>query len=430
MAKSFALPYGKTTLHFSLSEANFLGCIDIPEFPGVADAEQAVLGALRNPIQHSPLSDWVQGARKVVVTCPDITREAQARLYFPVLLAELNRAGVRDGQIELCFALGNHRELSEREMEGIVGSPILKRLTFFQSQAQRTDEFRSLGRTERGTPVWFNKRVLAADRIILTGGVVFHVFAGFGGGRKGLLPGVARLDTVMTNHSYMLSPRDGGGMNPNCTTGVLQGNPIHEDMMDAAVRVPNVFLLNTVLNLQKEIAGVFAGDLQQAHAPAVAMVRSRYGVPIRQQADFVIFSPGGFPRDLSFYQAFLSLERAARTVRPGGAIILVAECPEGTDEEERFQRWFDLDDRLCVEREMRRDFDNVGLIAHDMHRFSQTFRVLAVTAMCEQDVKKLLMEPVPTLDEALDRMFRHLGPEAKGYVMPRGSYTVPVQANG
>jgi nickel-dependent lactate racemase len=372
----------------------------------------------------------VHGARNVVVTCPDITREAQACLYLPVLFAELNRAGVSDGQIELCFALGNHRELTAREMEGIVGPSILKRVRYFQSQAQRTDEFRSLGRTARGTPVWFNTRVLAADRIILTGGVVFHVFAGFGGGRKGLLPGVARLDTVMTNHSYMLSPQEGGGMNPNCTTGVLQGNPIHEDMVDAALRVPNVFLLNTVLNMQKNIAGVFAGDLQQAHAPAVAMVRSRYGVPIRERGDFVIFCPGGFPRDLSFYQAFLSLERAARTVRPGGVIILVAECPEGTDEEERFQRWFDLDDRLCVEREMRRDFDNIGLIAHDMHRFEKMFRVIAVTAMSESDVKKLLMEPAPTLDEALDRMFRHLGPGAKGYLMPRGSYTVPVQVNG
>jgi nickel-dependent lactate racemase len=430
MTRVFSLPYGKSSLQYSLPESSVLDCIDVQEFPAVPEVERAVFDALRNPIAHQPLSEWVQDARKVVVTCPDITREAQARLYLPVLFAELNRAGVADDQIELCFALGNHRELTEREIDGIVGSSILKRVTYFQSQAQRTDEFRSLGHTERGTPVWFNKRVLAADRIILTGGVVFHVFAGFGGGRKGLLPGVARLDTVMTNHSYMLSPKEGGGMNPNCTAGVLQGNPIHEDMVDAALRVPNVFLLNTVLNMQKNIAGVFAGDLQQAYAPAVAMVRRRYGVPIRERADFVIFSPGGFPRDLSFYQAFLSLERAARTVRPGGVIILVAECPEGTDEEERFQRWFDLDDRLCVEREMRRDFDNIGLIAHDMHRFEKMFRVIAVTAMGESDVKKLLMEPAPTLDEALHRMSRHLGPGAKGYVMPRGSYTVPVQVNG
>ena len=426
MKRDFSLPYGKTNLHFSLSESNFLDCIDIPEFPGVVNVEQAVLGALRNPIEHSPLSEWVRGARQVVVTCSDTTREAQARLYLPVLFAELNRAGVADDQIGLCFALGNHRELTEGEMEGIVGASILKRVAYFQSQAQRTEDFRLIGRTGRGTPVWLNKRVLAADRIIITGGVVFHVFAGFGGGRKGLLPGIARLDTIMTNHSFMLSPQEGAGMNPNCTTGILDGNPIHEDMLEAAVRVPNVFLLNTVLNMEKEIAGVFAGDLRQAHAPAVALVRSRFGIPIRERADFVAFSPGGFPRDNSFYQAFLSLERAARAVRPGGVIVLVAECSEGTGEEDRFRRWFELDDRLCVEREMRRDFDNVGLIAHDMHRFAQTLRVIAVTAMSEQEVKTLLMEAAPTLDEALDRVFRQLGPEAKGYVMPRGSYTVPV----
>jgi lactate racemase len=426
MKKDFSIPYGKTNLHFSLSESNFLGCIDIPEFPGVADIEQAILAALRNPIEHPPLSEWVRGAGKVVVTCPDITREVQARLYLPVLFAELNRAGITDDRIELCFALGNHRELTVPEMEGIAGASILERVTYFQSQGQRTEDFRLIGHTERSTPVWFNKRVLAADRIIITGGVVYHIFAGFGGGRKGLLPGIARLDTIMANHSFMLAPQEGAGMNPNCTTGILEGNPIHEDMLDAAVRVPNVFLLNTVLNVEKEIAGVFAGDLRRAHVPATDLVRSRFGIPIRERADFVIFSPGGFPRDNSFYQAFLSLERAARAVRPGGVIVLVAECPEGTGEEDRFRRWFELDDRLCVEREMRRDFDNVGLIAHDMHRFAKILRVIAVTGMGEQDVKTLLMESAPSLDEALDRAFRQLGPDAKGYVMPRGSYTVPV----
>ena len=426
MKQPLSLPYGKTTLAFTLPVSSYLGCLDVPEFDGIPEPERAVLDALRHPIRHAPLAEWVLGARKVVVTCPDVTREAQAHLYLPVLLAELNTAGVSDAQIELCFALGNHRELSQAEMQRIAGADVLRRVAHFQSQGQHPDEFRYVGQTAKGTPLWYNRRVLDADRIVLTGAIAFHVFAGLSGGRKGLLPGVARLDTIMANHSLMLSPQEGGGINPNCTAGIANGNPIHEDMVDAARHVPNVFLLNTVLNLQKQIAGVFAGDLLAAHAAGTDLVRQRYEVSIREQADFVVLSAGGFPRDISFYQASLSLERAARAVRPGGAIVLVAECPEGTGEHDRFQRWFDFDDRLCVERAMRQDFDNIGLIAHNLHSFARTIRVMAVTKMSEAQSKKLLMEPTPTIDEALARIFRDLGPQARGYIMPRGSYTLPV----
>ena len=427
MKRVFSLPYGKITQDFSLSESNCLGCLDLAELPGVVDVEEAIRTALRNPIGHQPLAEWVRGVRRVAVTCPDITREAQACLYLPVLFDELNRAGVRDDQIELCFALGTHRELTHEEMESIAGAAILKRVEFFQSRGDAKEEFGFVGESEKGTPLWFNKRVLAADRIISTGAVIFHNFAGFGGGRKGLLPGIANRESVMTNHRLMLLPREGAGLNVNCTTGVLEGNPIHEDMLDAAMRVPNVFLFNTVLNVHREIAGIFAGDLTQAHEAGVAMVRQWFGVPIHRQADFVIFSPGGFPRDMSFYQGFRSLGYAARAVRPGGIIVLVAEFGEGTGGADKFRQWFGLSGQLSVERAMRADFDIVGQVAWDMHQFAKTMRVLAVTSMSEQDTRMLLMEPAPTIEEALNRVLMQIGPEAKGYVMRQGFFTVPLR---
>jgi len=429
MKKTFSLPYGKANRDFSLSESNCLGSLDLPELPGVGEIEKAVRDALRNPIRHLPLTEWVRGARRVAVTCPDITREAQACIYLPVLFDELNRAGVSDDQIELCFALGTHRELSRDEMERIAGASILKRVRFFQSQGDVEEDFRLIGRTAKGTPLWFNKRVLAADRIISTGAVIFHNFAGFGGGRKGLLPGIAARESVMTNHRLMLLPQEGAGLNPGCATGVLEGNPIHEDMLEAAQYVPNVFFFNTVLNVRKEIAGVFAGDLKQTHEAGVSMVRRWFGMPIRRRADFVVFSPGGFPRDMSFYQGFRSLGHAARAVRPGGVIVLVAEFAEGTGGADKFRRWFEMPDQQSVERAMRRDFDTVGQVAWDMHQFAKTIRIIAVTAMSEPETRMLLMEPAPTIEEALDRTFRHLGPEAKGYVMPQGFFTVPMPAH-
>jgi nickel-dependent lactate racemase len=197
-------------------------------------------------------------------------------------------------------------------------------------------------------------------------------------------------------------------------------------MLDAAFRVPNVFLFNTVLNVHREIAGVFSGDLKQAHEAGVAMVRQWFGVPIHRQADFVIFSPGGFPRDMSFYQGFRSLGHAARAVRPGGMIVLVAEFSEGTGGAEKFRQWFGLPGQLSVERAMRADFDIVGQVAWDMHQFAKAMRVLAVTSMSEQDTRMLLMEPALTIEEALDRVLMQIGPEAKGYVMRQGFFTVPL----
>lgn len=427
MKKNFTLPYGKTSRDFTLSESNYLGTLELPELPGVIDVEKVVLDALRNPIRRQPLADWVRGARKVVVTCPDITRDAQAQIYLPLVLDELNRAGIADSQIELCFALGTHREITHSEMESIAGAPILKRIAFFQSQGNEREGFKFIGQTAKGTPLWFNQRVLAADRIISTGAVVFHNFAGFGGGRKGLLPGIAQRESVMTNHRLMLLAQEGAGMNPNCTTGVLEGNPIHEDMLDAALQIPNVFLFNTVLNVRKEIAAVFAGDLKHAHDTGTEFVRRWFGVPIRQQADFVIFSPGGFPRDISFYQGFRSLGHAARAVRPGGVIVLVAECGEGPGGAGKFDRWFAFPDQQSVEREIRRDFDTVGQIAWDMHQFLKTNRIIAVTAMSEQDTRRLLMEPSPSIEAALERIIKTMGSEAQGYVMPQGFFTVPIQ---
>ncbi len=424
--QTFSIPYGKSCKRVTLPEANCLGCLDLPNLPALADAPGSILGALRKPIAADPLVEWVKGAKRVVVTCPDITREAQASAYLPLLVDELNRAGVPDAAIELCFALGTHREMTHAEKEKIAGRDVLKRVEFFQSRGDVEEDFQLIGETKRGTPLWFNRRVLSADRIISTGTIVFHNFAGFGGGRKGLLPGIARRDTVMQNHSLMLLPEIGAGLNPKCTTGILSGNPIHEDMLEAALRVPNVFLFNTVLNVKKEIAGVFAGDLRRAHAAGVAMVEQWFGVPIRQQADFVVFSPGGFPRDISFYQGFRSMGHAARVVRKGGIIVMVAECPEGAGGAERFRQWFDLPDRLAIDREMRRDFDNVAMIAWDMHGFLKTIRVISVSAMSDEETEKLLMEPAPSVEEALDRAFKQLGPRAKGYVMPQGSFTVPI----
>jgi len=232
---------------------------------------------------------------------------------------------------------------------------------------------------------------------------------------------------VMTNHRLMLLEQEGAGLNPACSTGVLEGNPIHEDMVDAAGFVPNVFLLNTVLNLRREIAGIFAGDLGRAHAAGVAMVRQYFEIPLRQQADFVMFSPGGFPRDLSFYQGFRALEHAARAVRAGGMIVLVAAFPEGSGGAEKFRYWFGLPDQLAVEKAMRADFDIVGQVAWDMHQLGKSRRVLAVTDMPAAETKMLLMEPVPSIDEALSQVFRELGPQAQGYVIPQGFFAVPLQ---
>ncbi|RLI41772.1 nickel-dependent lactate racemase, partial [Candidatus Bathyarchaeota archaeon] len=315
------LPYGKTEVCARIPTRNFLGYIEPKEKPGVADPRAEVERALKKPIGTGPLSEIAKPGDTVAIVVNDATRSTPSYLMLPPLLDELNQAGVKDENITIIFGCGTHRAVRPDEMKKLVGEEVLERVKAVNHD-HKADDLVYIGKTAKfGTKVYVNKIFAEADRRILTGGVELHYYAGYGGGRKNVLPAVSGAETIQSNHAMLLSPK--------ARTGVLEGNPIHEDMMEAAKLAKVDFILNIVTNSKNELVKAFAGDLEQAFYEGVKLVDAMYKVPIERRADIVIVSPGGHPLDINLYQAYKGVDNALDAVKRGGVIILLAECPEG-----------------------------------------------------------------------------------------------------
>lgn len=421
--KLVKLAYGDTELTLELPAGVAFRELRIRETPPLADPAEAVRQALREPTGTPPLAKIVRPGEKVCLLVNDPTRVARSDLFMPPLLDELVGAGVRPDDMFIVFTTGTHRPVTREEMIALVGAETAARVAMFSHDGRDESELTCLGTTSRGTPVWVNARVAAADRRILTGSVVHHFFAGFGGGRKALVPGVAGWETIKINHSLML--RDNAG------AGRLEGNPVHEDLLEGARMVGADFLLNVVLNEKKEMLGVFAGELEEAHRKCCAMVEEVYGVPVETLADVVIASCGGHPKDINLYQAQKTLDNAIAAVRQGGQVILLARCPEGTGSAV-YEEWALRHRGVEALRSALLENFVIGghkafAVARSLSRAARVFLVSALPAGLARD---LGFVPAATLEEAVAEAYRERTGDVRTYVMPQGSLTVPVAARG
>jgi len=251
----------------------------------------------------------------------------------------------------------------------------------------------------------------------LTGSIVYHFFAGFGGGRKAIVPGCAALSTIQFNHSMMLDPA--------AQIGRLDANPVHEDLLEGALMVEPDFLFNVVLNDRHEIAGIFAGDVVAAHRAGCAFVDKLYRVPIAQQADLVIASCGGWPKDINVYQAQKTMDNAVEAVRSGGVVILLAECPEGAGNAKYLEWMHRHRTREAIADAIRANFELGGHKAYAVTRLLARAEIIMVSAMPEAEVRELLLTPASSLAEALAIAHARLGPRPTITVMPEGGLTLP-----
>lgn len=412
------LAYGQTKYTLKLPAGTTWQELRIKEMPPLNDPVQAIRQALRDPIATPPLAKIVQPGETVCLLVNDPTRVARSDLFLPVLLDELELAGVKPDDIFIVFTTGTHRAVTREEMIALVGSETAKRVALYNHDCHNEAELVRVGTTSRGIPVWVNSQVVKADRRILTGSVVYHFFAGFGGGRKALVPGVAGWETIRRNHSLMLDP--------NAAIGRLEGNPVHEDLLEGARMVGADFLLNIVLNEKKEVLGVFAGEMETAHQLCCELVREVYGVAIETPAEVVIASCGGHPKDINVYQAQKTLENAVWAIREGGQVIFLAACPEGTGSaiyEEWALRYRELEE---MRRSLSENFVIGGHKAFAVKRaLSRAARVVLVSSMPPDLVSALGFTPASSLEEAVAEVYRECGTEGLTYIMPQGSLTVP-----
>ena len=295
--------------------------IEPNQTPGLQNERSAVLAALDNPISAQPLKEWIKSRARICIVFTDITRATPNERLIPWLLEYL--AEVPREQITLLNGLGTHRPNTRAELEELLTPQVVQTCRVLNHEPENPAALVSVGTTRDGKPALLNRHLVEADVRIITGFIEPHFFAGFSGGPKGIMPGVAGLETVMSNH---------GARNiadPSSTFGLTEGNPIWEEMRDIALRIGPSFLLNVALNHQRQITGVFAGDLIAAHRVGCAFVKKSAMQPVDAPFDLVITTNSGYPLDRNLYQGVKGMSAGARILKPGGTLILACECCDG-----------------------------------------------------------------------------------------------------
>ncbi len=315
------LDYGRNGLDVDLPDGV---CILRPRYvTGLADEEEAIREAIRNPIGSLPLVSKVYSGSKVVVVHTDITRATPNKRILPVLLSELEMAGVSRQDISLLNGLGTHRPQTEAELRQMLGDDIVDGYRCLQHDSHDEQNLIPLRRTSWGNPIRVNRQYLEADVRILTGFIEPHFFAGYSGGPKAVLPSLAGFESVGSNHSAA------NIAHPNATWGKTEGNPIWEEMKEVALMTNPTFMLNVTLNADGQITSVFAGDMLVAHAAGCAFIAQTAMVPVGEPFDIIITTNSGYPLDLNLYQSVKGMSAAAQIVRQGGAIIMATACEDG-----------------------------------------------------------------------------------------------------
>lgn len=415
-----SLKYGSEILPLEL-QAQVLAARAPQELP---DPNEEICRALANPIASPSLAEIVKPDEHVVIVTSDITRYTGSEIYLPLLVAELNRCGIADNHIEIIIALGIHRKQTRQEHRKILGA-LYGRIAVHDHECDDPAQLVDLGCTSSGLPVQINRRLMAADRVIVTGTIGLHYFAGYGGGRKSLVPGVASRTTCMATHFAIFNPSAEGGRNPQARTANLEGNPVHLAILEAAKTIKPDFLLNTVLTADKKIAKVYCGDLEQAHLAGCELAQKLYTAPLQQAADLAIVSCGGSPKDINFIQAHKALDYGVQAVKPGGTVILLAACPDGFGNATFFD-WFNYEDLDVFEKALRSRYEINGQTALSTLSKARNWRVILISEFNREQTAKMGMEKANHLDEALQMAYKQLPDKPEVVVIPEGGTILPV----
>jgi nickel-dependent lactate racemase len=412
------LPYGKTEICVRVPARNFLGSIDPKERVSVPDGRAEVARALREPIGSKRLCEIAKPESRVAIVVDDATRSSPSQVMVLPLLDELAAAGVKNENMTIVFGCGAHVAVKREEAASLLGEDVIARVKSVSHDCKSQDLV-CVGTTQKhGTKVFLNRVFAEADVKILTGDVCFHYFAGYGGGRKSVLPGVSGEETIRHNHAMALEA--------NAKTGVLEGNPVNEDMVEAARMARVDFTVNVATNSKNEVVKAFAGDLEQVFSEGVKLVDEMYRVTVDRKADVVVVSSGGNPADVNLYQAFKGVDNALGVVKRGGVIILVAECPQGHGNQAFYDWMVKFGDLKAVEREIRRNFVLGGHKAYYLQKVLQNHKLILVSSMPDYYASNTFrLKTARAMNDALNEALNIAGRNAKVWVMPFGNYTLP-----
>jgi nickel-dependent lactate racemase len=384
------------------------------------DDEQAALNAaLDAPIGCPPLAVLAAGKKTAAISVCDITRPAPNRVTLPPVLDRLHQAGIPVEGITILIATGLHRGATEDEIVTIVGPEIAAKYLIVSHDAKALAEHRLLGETGRGTPVYIDERFMAADLHITLGFIEQHLMLGFSGGRKLIAPGLAAQETIKVLHSPRFMRE------PLATEGSIEANPLHAELLEIARMARHDFMLDVTLTQDRRISGVFAGEPVQAHAAGVAFVEQTCLERLKEPVDAVITSSAGYPLDLTFYQCVKGITAAAHMVKPGGRILIVAQCAEGVGSPEFARRLSGLKDFRSFLDDIRSapvevDQWQLEKLALTGEKFDLYFFTPGVT---RSQLGFLSESAFRSVEEAVAATLAGLPADARIALVPEGPYT-------
>lgn len=389
--------------------------------PAGRSEDEVIERILASPFGPS-LASFLKPDKSLLILVSDKTRRCRTSVFLPRLLEIVHAAGIPDHQIRILFASGTHTGQTEAERREILGDEVYDRYDVFEHIARDEESCVDVGVTRFGTPVRVNRLLAEAGQVLATGTIVHHYFAGFGGGAKLFVPGVAAYSTAVANHRRTIT--EDGHFHPGCADGLVVGNPVIEDILDARQFMPPHWYFAALLDERGRITDGVCGDMDQAHREGCRRVDARFRVPVERETDLTIVSAGGYPKDINFIQAHKALHHASYATREGGGIICLAECREGIGNAE-FLRWFELE-----EKDFRRALlDRYGMNAHTalaMREKARRFRIVFVSSLLDDQVSLMGMEAAASLAQALEMMRESTVKDADVTVIENGSLTVPL----
>jgi nickel-dependent lactate racemase len=415
------LAYGKSGYTLELSDQYNIDIIEPRWVEKSANQSLAVTEGLKKPYNSLPLKEIANSNSKIAIIFSDVTRATPYHIIIPALLNELK--DIPQQNITFYCANGTHRLATDQELINILGELVVNNYEIIQNDANAPELHEYVGTTISGNEIFLNKKILQCDLKILTGFIEPHFFAGFSGGGKALIPGMASVQSIKFNHSIShLSDN-------NVTWGITEGNPLWEEIMEAAEFVPGLFLLNITLNRKKEITKVFAGELRSAHDAGCKFTIQSAMAPVDELYDIVITSNSGYPLDLNVYQTVKGMSAAAQVVKQGGTIIMAAECwdgiPSNSDYEKILASVSSVDELMNFIKENESTLKDTWQIYFQALIQQKADVYLYSDKLDNETISKALFKPVNDIGKLVDQLVKKIGPKARICILPEGPQTIP-----
>ena len=414
------LAYGKSGLEVEIPDRNLVKVLTMQQTPRLSAPQTELQRLLQFPIATLPLRKLAQKRRSACVVVSDITRPVPNCLLLPVILEELEASGILRNRITILIATGLHRPNEGEELIGMLGKEIVRNYRIVNHHAREDQEQTYLGEVSQGIPVYLDSIYLESDLKITTGFIEPHLMAGFSGGRKLIAPGICGQETIKELHSPKILE------DPRCREGNLEGNPLHEIMLEIAELAGHDFIVNVSLDEKRQITGVFAGDPVEAHLQGVEFVRQHVRDTVPKPVDIVVTTSAGYPLDLTFYQAIKGLTAAIPIAKPGGTIILAAACEEGLGGPEFTQlvhKITDLDE--FMERILHKPVEIDQWQMEECAKVARKADIFLVTqGLSKADERGTFTRIFPDFDQALQAALTKHGSSATIAVIPQGPYVL------